>query len=432
MNPIPLSVYIHIPWCIKKCPYCDFNSYALDGNTSGQSSVVRSPPDKDDQENGQPIRLVDKGAAYPISEVPPKGLETGAANVVAIDSSLEDAYISALTRDLRRQLDTIEPRPVSSVFFGGGTPSLFSGSAIARILTQLNNCLPLAADAEITLEANPGASDSRRFRDYRAAGVNRLSIGAQSFNNRFLRQLGRVHAGADTVAAVEHARNAGFDNISLDLMHGLPGQTPAQAVSDLDAAFALEPEHLSWYQLTVEPNTAFHKHPPVLPDDDQLADIEDAGLASLVGHGYERYEVSAYAQAGRECGHNLNYWTFGDYVGLGAGAHGKLTSTGEGAFGVARTNNSRAPKDYLAATTTRSEPVTDLFLEFMLNALRLTQGFSQQMCLKRTRLPETTLDLFLKNATGAGFVSVDGDNVRPTLLGQRFLNDVILLASEQA
>ena len=276
---IPLSLYVHFPWCVRKCPYCDFNSHTLRG------------------------------------ELP------------------EDQYIDALIGDLDFELSNMpaEPapaRPLRSIFFGGGTPSLFSGRALGRLLEHAAARLRFAHDIEITLEANPGTADAGNFRDYRAAGVNRLSIGLQSLDDAQLRQLGRIHDRAAAVAAVAMARSAGFDNINLDLMFALPGQTPAQAQAELRAALELAPEHLSYYQLTIEPNTEFARRPPKLPEDEDAWTIQQAGRELLDAHGYAQYEVSAYARPGRQCRHNRNYWEFGDYIGIGAGAHGKLSGGG--------------------------------------------------------------------------------------------------------
>ncbi|HHI76505.1 MAG TPA: radical SAM family heme chaperone HemW, partial [Gammaproteobacteria bacterium] len=288
---IPLGLYIHIPWCVRKCPYCDFNSH-------------RAPQ------------------ALP-----------------------EADYVDALLRDLAVQAERVAGRTLETVFIGGGTPSLFSGRAIGELLAGAARLLPLAPDAEITLEANPGTAEAGRFADYRAAGVNRLSIGVQSLDDASLRALGRIHDQTQALAAVDMARRAGFDNLNLDLMYGLPRQTPEAALADLEALIGLGPEHLSWYQLTLEPNTLFHHDPPPLPDDDALGEMMDAGLARLSAAGFVQYEISAHARPGRQARHNLNYWRFGDYLGIGAGAHAKLT----GADGtVRRYARPRHPRDYLA------------------------------------------------------------------------------------
>ncbi|MFP5465232.1 MAG: radical SAM family heme chaperone HemW, partial [Gammaproteobacteria bacterium] len=285
----PLSLYVHLPWCVRKCPYCDFNSHAAGG------------------------------------ELP------------------QGDYIDALLRDIEADLPRVWGRPVMSVFIGGGTPSLFEPDAIARLLSDLRARLPLLAAAEITLEANPGTLDTARLEAFRRAGVNRLSLGVQSFHDRQLKALGRIHDAAAARRAIEVALSAGFERVNIDLMFGLPGQDPALALADLDAALAYDTGHVSWYQLTLEPNTVFHSHPPVLPEPDLMEAIYEAGLARLATAGYRRYEVSAYARPGQECRHNLNYWQFGDYLGIGAGAHGKLTLPD----GILRLAKYRQPQTYM-------------------------------------------------------------------------------------
>lgn len=373
----PLSLYIHLPWCVRKCPYCDFNSHAS----------PRRPP--------------------------------------------ELAYVAALLRDLAEDLGgAARGRPVVSIFIGGGTPSLFSGGAIALVLDGVRALAELAPEVEITLEANPGTADAANFAAYRAAGVNRLSIGVQSLDAGKLLLLGRIHDPDDARVAVHFARAAGFDNLNLDLMYGLPGQTLAEAASDLAAAITLGPEHLSYYQLTIEPNTSFHGAPPRLPDDDLAADMQDQGLEQLAAAGYAQYEVSAHAKPGRRCRHNLNYWAFGDYLGIGAGAHGKLTDPATGA--VERTAKLRHPEAYLAAvrdgrflSSRRTMDADDLTLEFALFALRLNEGFDRALFEGRTALPFARLDEPIDAARRRGLLSVDGGRVYPSELGRRFLNDLI-------
>ena len=332
----PLSAYVHIPWCVRKCPYCDFNSHTSD------------------------------------------------------DALPEKAYVEALIADLEQELPAVRGRPLQSIFFGGGTPSLFSAQSIGRILEAMAARVPMATDIEITLEANPGTFEQARFAEYRQAGVSRLSIGVQSFNSVHLERLGRIHDGDEALRALKMARNAGFDNINLDLMHGLPGQTVEEALADLQQALALEPEHLSWYQLTLEPNTVFYSRPPQLPEDDVLWDIQEEGQAVLRSGGFEQYEVSAYARNGRYSRHNLNYWQYGDFIGIGAGAHGKLSSS-EG--GIQRYWKTRLPRDYLAAQGSfrageRRLDTGEIPFDFMMNALRLTQGVpSRPLC--RTHRPVT-------------------------------------------
>lgn len=371
MNATPLSLYIHFPWCVRKCPYCDFNSHELGG------------------------------------EVPAR------------------QYVDALLQDFNSQIDNQEQRPLVSVFMGGGTPSLFPPDALARLLETIGRRLDLAS-AEITLEANPGTFDQAHFDGYREAGINRLSIGVQSFSDASLKAVGRIHSGNEAQRAYEGARQAGFDRINLDLMYALPGQSMGAALEDLRTAVSLAPTHLSWYQLTIEPNTYFYRYPPKLPDGDDASRISEAGQRLLVDAGYERYEISAYARETDQSQHNLNYWEFGDYIGIGAGAHGKLTTP----EGIRRTTKSRAPGDYLAAPEkTRSDLVSpdDLVLEFLMNALRLTRGFRLQTFEQRTGLDRKALDDFIQKATAKGLLSCDGDQVMPTEKGTEFLNDLLLL-----
>jgi len=370
---IPLALYVHIPWCVRKCPYCDFNSHPL-----------RGPLD-------------------------------------------EERYLAALLADLAVDAPLAGGRQVESVFIGGGTPSLVSGRFVGRLLDAVDRQLGLARGAEVTLEANPGTAEAARFRDYRAAGVNRLSIGIQSFADRHLAALGRIHDRAEALAAVELARQARFDNLNLDLMHGLPDQTVGEALADLETALELAPEHLSWYQLTVEPNTAFAAAPPPLPDDDRAWEIEEAGLARLAVAGFAHYEVSAHARPGRQCRHNRNYWEFGDYLGIGAGAHGKLT-LGDGA--IERRWKARHPSEYLEsaggapAGTRRLDP-EDLRLEFALNALRLADGVPLGLYSARTGLPAVALAPALQRARELGLLEATREHLVPTPLGRRFLNRLV-------
>ena len=373
----PLALYIHLPWCRRKCPYCDFNSHAADG------------------------------------ELP------------------EDAYVAALLADLAQDLrGPAADRPLVSIFIGGGTPSLFSGRAIARLLDGVRTLADLAPGAEVTLEANPGTADAANFAAYRAAGIDRLSIGVQSLEADRLKALGRIHDPGQARAALHLARTAGFDNINLDLMYALPGQDLAEAAADLDAVIALGPEHISYYQLTLEPNTPFHRSPPPLPDDDLAADMQDQGVERLARAGYAQYEVSAYARPGRRCRHNLSYWTFGDYLGIGAGAHAKVTDPATGR--VERIAKRRRPEAYLAAagdtrfvSSRRSLGPDELMLEFALFALRLNDGFDVELFEGRTGLPFACLAGPIEAASARGLLAVDGDLVRPTELGRRFLNDLV-------
>jgi oxygen-independent coproporphyrinogen-3 oxidase len=374
---IPLALYVHLPWCVRKCPYCDFNSHA----------------------------------------VPAGGIA-------------EEAYVAALRRDLDFVAPGVAGREIVSVFFGGGTPSLFSAAAIARVLSHARSLLPFAVDAEITLEANPGTVEHGRFADYAAAGVNRVSLGAQSFDDAKLATLGRIHGAGDIARAVGELRTAGIDNFNLDLMYALPGQDLQGALDDLDRAVALAPTHISHYQLTLEPDTPFAKRPPAgLPDDDLAWSMQVECQSRLAGAGYEQYEVSAYAQPGRRCRHNLVYWEFGDYLGIGAGAHGKVTSPTGAA--IERTVRARHPAAYLAATAA-SQGVTeardvssaDLPFEFCLNALRLVDGFTPRHFEERTGLPVTVLEEPVERARARGLLErVDG-RWRATALGRRFLNDL--------
>ena len=374
----PLSLYIHIPWCVRKCPYCDFNSHA-----------------------GQPD---------------------------------EEAYVEALIADLAAESADVSGRSVGSIFFGGGTPSLFSSAGISRILDTVRAQLQLADDVEITLEANPGTVDADHFAGYRAAGVNRLSIGVQSFDDTMLRRLGRIHTASEARKAFHIARAAGFDNINLDLMYGLPGQTPGMAIDDLREAFALGPEHLSWYQLTLEPNTAFHATPPpAIPDDEMLGEIAERGIPLLAKEGYAQYEVSAYASNDRKCRHNLNYWQFGDYIGIGAGAHGKLTLAEEG---VLRRRKQRHPRSYVeralkgnALSGERGLQDDDLLMEFMLNALRLNEGVPAAWFEQRTGLALAAIGQRLALARSQGLIEEDAGMICPTPTGRRYLNDLLLLFS---
>jgi len=374
LKPPPLALYVHIPWCVRKCPYCDFNSHQAAG------------------------------------ELP------------------EVEYVQALIADLEAERDRADGRRFSSVFFGGGTPSLFSAQAIAAVLEAAERRIGFTPGAEITLEANPGAVDADNFRGYRAAGVNRLSIGVQSFSDPHLAALGRIHSGGEAVRAFDLARAAEFENINLDLMHCLPGQTPAQAVADLQQAIALAPEHLSWYQLTIEPNTLFYRKPPRLPDEAVLDAINTAGVALLERAGYRQYEVSAYARDGRHSRHNVNYWEFGDYIGIGAGAHGKLTDAAAGA--IRRRRKVRHPREYLARNDDRcAEQVilnaADLPLEFFLNALRLNAGVPVHYFGERTGQPLAVIAEPWDDLVRQGLTAPLTDRLATTPTGHRFLDTVL-------
>jgi len=368
----PLALYVHIPWCLRKCPYCDFNSHEAKG------------------------------------EAP------------------EAAYVDALVADLELALPSIWGRRVFSVFIGGGTPSLFSAAAIDRLLAAIRARVPLEPGAEVTLEANPGTFEREKFAGYRDAGVNRLSLGIQSFDPQHLKDLGRVHDAEEARRAADAALVI-FGNVNFDLMYALPRQTVAEAEADLDAALAFSPPHLSFYHLTLEPNTLFHRYPPPLPDDETTADIEDAVHSKLDAAGYGHYETSAYARPGRECRHNLNYWKFGDYLGIGAGAHSKLSFADR----VVRQVRHKQPKQYLEQIALGAPFMEDsvvkrddIGFEFMLNALRLTEGVPATLFAERTGYPLSLVRRGLEEAEARGLLERDPSVLRPTPLGQRFLNDL--------
>ncbi|MDD9890752.1 MAG: radical SAM family heme chaperone HemW [Gammaproteobacteria bacterium] len=376
----PLSLYIHIPWCIRKCPYCDFNSH----------------------ESGSPLPELE--------------------------------YINALLDDFNHEVARLEnnDRELVSIFIGGGTPSLFDGKSYSRLLKDIESKLPFSEQIEITLEANPGTAEAARFDSYREAGINRLSIGAQSFDDECLKRLGRIHDAAEALRAIEIAKLAGFKNFNIDLMHGLPGQSSEQALKDIQKAIDCEPSHLSWYQLTIEPNTVFYSRPPTLPEECVLEDIQDNGQALLENHGYQQYEVSAYSKAGNASSHNLNYWSFGDYIGIGAGAHGKLTLIEESK--LIRTHKMKQPNQYLNAINGRDAEIQEIAkqemaIEFMMNSLRLRAGFSRAQFESRTGLGfdeivkrvESLVErelIQMKNVERDIFISA-------TPRGYRFLNSVI-------
>jgi putative oxygen-independent coproporphyrinogen III oxidase len=371
----PLALYVHFPWCVRKCPYCDFNSHAA-------------------------------GAHLPAAE-----------------------YVAALVRDLERQAARVAGREVSSVFLGGGTPSLFSPEQIGAVLMQVRRLLRLAADAEITLEANPGTVERGEFVGYRDAGVTRVSLGAQSFDAAALQRLGRIHAAADTRRAAQELHAAGLANFNLDLMYGLPGQTAAAAAVDMAAALELAPAHVSHYQLTLEPGTLFGARPPPgLPDEDTVLDMLQRCQERLTVAGFEHYEVSAYARPARRCRHNLNYWHFGDYLGIGAGAHGKLTDLSCGQ--IVRTVRVREPRRYCAEVaaggpTERAVAQDDLAFEFMMNALRLSEGFEREAFESRTGLAWHTVEPTLERARAEGLMEHSTAAWRTTALGERFLNELL-------
>tara|TARA_R110002167_G_scaffold6277_6_gene29004 strand:- start:76125 stop:77279 length:1155 start_codon:yes stop_codon:yes gene_type:complete len=370
----PLSLYVHIPWCVRKCPYCDFNSHESNG------------------------------------EIP------------------EAQYIDALLQDFRNVQQYAQGRPIQSIFFGGGTPSLFSAPGYVRLLEGFQAIVPFAPDIEITLEANPGTAERGKFADYRRAGINRLSIGVQSFDDLQLHSLGRIHGSDDARAAIEFARSAGFDNLNIDIMYGLRGQSTKDAMRDLQTAIAFEPEHLSWYQLTIEPNTEFYKRPPVLPEDDDLIDIQDSGLALLQANGYARYEISAFARNAMMARHNLNYWRFGDYIGIGAGAHGKITQVERGQ--IERTRNKKQPEHYMNAdgkymAELASIPANEIAIEYLLNVLRMPEGFSTSAFEAATGLGFELIQKQVSSLQAQELLSFEDAHVRPTEKGQQFLNSVL-------
>ena len=374
--PPPLSLYIHLPWCVRKCPYCDFNSYRL-------------------------------------GEDPP-----------------EQAYIDALIRDLDQDLPRVWGRRIQSIFLGGGTPSLFSPHSIDALLSAVRARLPFDADREVTLEANPGTVDTERFEGFREAGVNRLSIGVQSFEEEKLRALGRIHGRDEALHAADAARAAGFDNLNLDLMFGLPNQTVEQVLADVRTTIELAPNHLSVYQLTIEPNTAFYAAPPKLPDDDIRWTMQQQLQEVLEDNGYQQYEVSAYAREGKRCNHNLNYWHFGDYLGIGAGAHGKISD----AEGISRTRKINQPNAYIGKAGTaqgitddRRLSQQDVIIEFMMNALRLTDGFPVPLFQERTGLPISVAMNALKTAEQKGLLVREARTIHPTDIGKRYLNNLLCL-----
>lgn len=376
MTPPPLSLYVHLPWCVRKCPYCDFNSHSAGAN-------------------------------------PPRA-----------------RYIDALISDLERESLQAGRRPLESVFLGGGTPSLFRPEEIGKLLDAVDRSLGLPASVEVTLEANPGTIEHGAFSGYRAAGVNRVSLGAQSFDAEMLQRLGRVHGVEDIGNAFREARDAGFERINLDLMFALPGQDVAMALQDLDCAIELRPDHISWYQLTLEPNTVFHSRPPAnLPNEELAWDIQAAGQSRLQEAGFAQYEVSAYARPGQQARHNLNYWRFGDYLAIGAGAHGKLT---DAAGHIRRYAKTAHPLSYIKVIETGEPPVApervsedDVIFEFMLNALRLVEGFTESLFESRTGLPASRVSERLQQAAARGLVERHGAGEwRPTGLGRQFLNDL--------
>ena len=383
LMPPPLALYIHIPWCVRKCPYCDFNSH--------------------EQKNDLPVA----------------------------------EYIAALQRDLEQDLPLVWGRTVHSVFFGGGTPSLFSGAAMSDILALASSRVRFAPNCEITMECNPGTVEHDRFENYLAAGINRLSFGVQSFDDGCLERLGRIHNAEKAREAVLKAQDAGFNNINLDLMYALPEQTLAMALHDVEQAIALNPQHLSHYQLTLEPNTLFAAKPPTgIPEMDDAWDMQERCIELMSAHGYVQYEVSAYAKPGKRCQHNLNYWQYGDYLGIGAGAHGKISSGESGQ--ILRRWKPKNPRNYMQSAGTQAGIGGDEYValknrpfDYMLNALRLVDGFSLNDFEYRTGLSRKTIAPELHKAFAEQWLSQDGDWVKPTELGMRFANNVMGLFLEE-
>lgn len=375
LSPQPLGLYVHLPWCVRKCPYCDFNSHAIKG------------------------------------ELP------------------ADEYLHALLADLEHDLPLAWGRPVSSVYFGGGTPSLFTADQIDTLIGQIRGLLQISPDAEITLEANPGTIEYDSFSAYQEAGINRVSLGAQSFNDDSLRRIGRIHASEEIKTAVESLHSAGISNFNIDLMYGLPGQTVAMALSDLECALACHPAHISHYQLTLEPNTAFAADPPELPDDDLRWEMQEACSARLAAAGFQSYEVSAWCLPGKACRHNLNYWRFGDYLGIGAGAHSKLTIPSQDR--IIRLAKQRHPGRYLAAredgswrADTRELDAGERMFEFFLNRLRLAEPIKPEWFTGCTGLAAATIEPFLESAVEKGLMEVCDGSLVQTEMGRRFNNDL--------
>lgn len=375
MHPLPLALYVHVPWCVRKCPYCDFNSH--------------------------------EATTIPEAE-----------------------YVQTLLRDLQQDAALAQGRVIQSIFIGGGTPSLFSADSYAQLLQAIDRIVPIASDAEITLEANPGTFEWQKFKGFRAAGINRLSVGVQSFNPQQLSALGRIHNRDEAIRAIGAAREVGFERLNIDLMHGLPQQSVADALADLQQAVDLQPSHLSWYQLTIEPNTVFYSKPPRLPDDELLWDIDQAGKQFIAASGFNQYEISAYARPGFECAHNLNYWLFGDYLAIGAGAHGKITDLQTGT--ITRYNKTRLPKDYLAADKPFTAQQTivatdDLPFEFFMNAFRLNQPIPKALFEQRTGLALDVLRDPITAALNKGLITESPTHWQTTPQGQLFLNELLQL-----
>lgn len=371
----PLSLYVHIPWCVRKCPYCDFNSHQLRDNI----------PEAD--------------------------------------------YVAALCDDLAYEVERLETKaPLTSIFIGGGTPSLFKGKSYGKLFSAVDQLLGINADCEITLEANPGTVDAENFRAFRDAGINRLSLGIQSFDDDKLKSLGRIHGGDEAKRAIDIARGAGFENFNLDLMFGLPEQKVSQAIKDLQTAIGFEPTHISWYQLTIEANTEFHSRPPKLPPEPAIVELQDEGIALLADSGFDRYEVSAFAQQGKRAAHNMNYWEFGDYIGIGAGAHGKVSHVA--ANRIVRTRKKKQPDHYLAATLNRDAERVEVTVperpfEFLLNALRLRHGFEVSLFEKRTGVTFSEIEKKVDLMVSQGLLVLESGRLSTTERGYGVLNSIL-------
>jgi putative oxygen-independent coproporphyrinogen III oxidase len=376
-SDIPLSLYIHLPWCVKKCPYCDFNSHEFTSTDLKESS-----------------------------------------------------YTDALIRDLEFELPVVSGRRIESIFIGGGTPSLFSAEALEKLLAAVRANSQLNPDAEITLEANPGTAEAERFQAYHEIGINRLSIGVQSFDDAKLRALGRIHGADEALVAIQMAKDSGFENFNIDLMFGLPGQSIDEAMTDLNTAFEQSATHISWYQLTIEPNTVFYKQRPSLPIHDAIWEMQTKGQQFLSDMAYKQYEISAYSLKDKQCDHNLNYWQFGDYLGIGAGAHGKLTNIETNQ--IIRFARHRIPESYMQKAGSGDVIVEeklladdDIVLEFMMNIFRLNDGFSSSLFAQRTGLAAEELQSLLKMAIERGFVEMEDDEIKPSELGRNYLNELL-------
>ncbi len=437
----PLGLYVHIPWCVRKCPYCDFNSHERpDGGIPEAEYVKRLEADLERElaraqglmisngtESAPPVLpAVDGVDGTPIAPGV-DGATDGTPTAAGADGNALMGHASSRTANgIPSAANGTPARLIQTIFFGGGTPSLFRPESFERLLEKLRMAGRLAPDAEITLEVNPGTAEAARFAGYRKAGINRLSLGVQSFDDGALARLGRIHGGAEACEAIAMARAAVFDNINIDLMFGLPGQQPGHALNDLETAMSFGPEHISWYQLTLEPNTVFWRRPPPLPKENSIDDMQEAGLDLLKRAGYARYEISAFALDGRQCRHNTNYWTFGDYLGIGAGAHGKLTDPDSGR--ILRTRKTRQPKHFLSPgdhTAVKEVPASARSLEFLMNALRLRTGFSADQFESRTGTSFGAVKEKIECLAARDLLEANGQFVRPTQRGYRLLDSIL-------